>query len=80
MADSEIDKWKEYYDKRLIKSILHMNLKDNKKYGSNVSEKEIVKILNRFSPLSAKDNSEKIIDKDFSNVVIGKLKVKKKEK
>ena len=78
MVNLEIYRWKVYYNKRSIKSILHMNLKDDKKYGSN---KEIVKISNRFRPLSAKDYSKEVSNKDLSDeVIIRKLKVIEKTK
>ena len=37
-------------------------------------------ISNRFSSLLAKEDGKEMIDKDFSNIVIGNSKDKKKEK
>ena len=77
IIDLEADKWKVHHNKRLIKLLSLMNLKNDKKHSSN---EEIIKILNRFRPLSAEEDSEEIIDEDFSDVAIGNLKVIKKKK
>ena len=44
----ETDEQRVHHNKRSMKSTSHKNLKDDKKYASN---KEIVKMSNRFRPL-----------------------------
>ena len=63
------------HDKRSVKLT---SCKDDKKYGSDVSNEVIVKISNRFDPLS--DDDKDITDNDFSDIVIEKSIDKEKEK
>ena len=46
-----------------MKKLTLYYLKDDKKYASN---EEIVKVSNRFRPLSSEEESEEMSDKDIS--------------
>ena len=76
--DSVNNEWIVYH-KRLFKSKSYGNLKDDKRYCDDSSNEVIVKTLNRFSPLSTEEGSNDMIE-DFSNVILEKEQVMKKEK